>query len=241
MHRFRIDPHLKNAGCVPFSPEEARHAAQVLRLTPGTQVELLDGIGGLYRAELIQVSKAAVVARLGEELPSTEPRNRVTLYQGVAKGEKMDWIVQKAVELGVFRIQPVCFSRCVAQSQHKAERWQRIALEAAKQCGRGRIPEINEPISLGAALAFLKNHHQCVVPWEEEQSVALSDALRPNPSDLGLVIGPEGGLDPSEMDMLSKSGAISVTLGPRILRTETAAIAALAMVLYAMGDMGCRP
>ncbi|HML49156.1 MAG TPA: RsmE family RNA methyltransferase, partial [Clostridia bacterium] len=184
------------------------------------------------------VTKSAVVARLGEELPSVEPKTRVTLYQGVAKGEKMDWIVQKAVELGVFRVQPVCFSRCVAQSQHKAERWQRIALEASKQCGRGRIPEINEPIALD--LALLKNHDQCVVPWEEERSAALSDALRPDQSDLGLVIGPEGGLDPSEMDMLSKTGAISITLGPRILRTETAAIAALAMVLYAMGDMGCR-
>jgi 16S rRNA (uracil1498-N3)-methyltransferase len=229
------------ADCATLSPEEARHASQVLRLTPGTSVELLDGMGGLYRAELVQVSKAGVVARIEAELPNAEPRTRVTLYQGVAKGEKMDWIVQKAVELGAFRIQPVCFARCVAQGQHKAERWQRIALEAAKQCGRGRIPKVEEPLPLQAALESLARHEQCLVPWEEERSAALSGLLRPDALDIGLIIGPEGGLDPAEMDMLSTCGAVSVTLGPRILRTETAAVAALTMVLAAMGDMGCRP
>lgn len=240
MHRFRIEPLTPGADCAALPPEEARHAAQVLRLTPGTSVELLDGVGGLYRAELDQVSKSGVVARVGEALPSTEPRTQVTLYQGVAKGEKMDWIIQKAVELGVRCIQPVSFVRCVAQGQHKAERWQRIALEAAKQCGRGRIPEVKEPLPLDAALPLMR-HEQCLVPWEAERSRALSEALSPSAADIGLVIGPEGGLDSMELDMLSRCGAISVTLGPRILRTETAAVAALAMVLYAMGDMGCRP
>lgn len=141
MHRFIVQSGLERGEEALLSPEEAAHASRVLRLRPGEEIELMDGAGRLFAAELTSVSREAVSARVKEELPSRESEIEVTLLQGLPKAEKMDWVVQKATELGVARIIPVRMERCVVKldekdAQKRRERLQRIAAEAAKQCGR---------------------------------------------------------------------------------------------------------
>jgi len=160
----------------------------------------------------------------------------VTLFQGIPKGDKMDSIVQKCVELGVFEIQPVVFSRCITQETRTA-RWQRIAIEAAKQCGRARIPQIKESIPFDVLLDLLPCVEQTYVCWE----YAEAGGFKTMPRTAGLVIGPEGGITAEEFFSLTNAGTQPLSLGPRILRTETAGPTALAIALFAWGELGCRP
>mgnify|MGYP002403718807 CR=1 FL=1 len=168
------------------------------------------------------------------------------MLQGIAKGDKMDFIIQKCTELGIRRIIPVVTKRTVVQlTQEKAkkrqERWQRIAEETAKQSQRGLIPEVKEVTPLEEALKDLGDQ-PLLIPWEEEKVQTMKEVLQANKennnSSLALLIGPEGGLDPEEVALAKTYQGIPVTLGPRILRTETAGMAALTMILYELGDLG---
>ena len=236
-----------------LSPEEAQHALRVLRLAPGDAVELLDGREA-YAGTLTRVERQAVWARVGERLPSRETAVRVTLCQGLAKADKMDWIVQKCTELGVYGFQPLRMARCVtrmaADDPRVLERWPRIAREAAKQCGRARVPGIAAPAAVDALDALWARQHRILVPWEGEHTCDLRRALD-EPARAGspeaaldgrgehiaLVIGPEGGIAEEEVAQLCALGARTVTLGPRILRTETAGMAALAALLALRGEL----
>lgn len=243
MHRFYADDDRSSADLAVFSPEDARHASAVLRLKPGQHVEIIaDSVR--WDAELLKVSPAETTARFLSSLPSTEPVLSVTLFQGVPKSDKMDLIVQKATELGVRRIVPILMTRCVSRpdpkdQNRKRERWQKIAREAGKQSGRCVIPEVCEPVSLQrlTVLPFMPETN--VVPWEEARSFGplAFKASHPNPSSLGILIGPEGGIEKEEIDFLKSAGFIPLTLGKRILRTETAGLAALASLMTLYGEM----
>lgn len=223
---------------------DAQHAVRVLRLTAGDEVELMDA-GRRYAAAIEAAGPDGVRVRITRELPSTEPRVRVTLFQGLPKAEKMELIVQKCTELGVYEVQPVAMERCVAQikdkdAEKKRERWQKIAREAAKQCGRAQVPQVHAPATLMQLAQALSGMDLLMVPWEDARDGSIRDALEKLPEGaarIGIVIGPEGGMSEKEARCLEDWGGHLVTLGARILRTETAGMAALTLTLGFLGEM----
>ncbi|MGI6705269.1 MAG: 16S rRNA (uracil(1498)-N(3))-methyltransferase [Clostridia bacterium] len=247
MHRFFIDEQEIVDNRVLITGGDAHHIHKVLRLAKGAEIFLCDGKGKEYRATIISVNKGIVEAMIvGEIQRFTEPSCKVTLYQGVPKSDKMDWIVQKCVELGIYRIVPVLMERCVVRLEtkkdrmKKRDRWQKIAEEAAKQSGRLRIPPVEEPIPLSEALKGMSDHSLILVPWEEEKEQGIKSVLsaHKDPQAIAYMIGPEGGMTAYEAEQLRIQGGIHVTLGRRILRTETAGIAVLSMILFHMDEMG---
>lgn len=229
---------------IPLPKEEAQHALKVLRLGVGDAIDALDGEGRRFAAVIESAGGSEAEARLTEELPSNEPPVRVTLYQGLPKADKLDFIVQKLTELGAARVVPVKMERCVVKSDAKdgakrRERLQKIAREAAKQCRRACPPEIVEPQTWKQALARMAEHELVLVPWEDAQGLTLKKvcAEMPGAKDVGIVVGPEGGMSADEVDAMAQAGARVVTLGPRILRAETAAVASVAMAMTLWGDL----
>ena len=242
MHRFYFDETRRENDRVRLDEEESKHALQVLRLKKDAKIVLLDGLGGVYVAQVIDTSKQRVVAAILSELPDNEAGTRVTLYQGLPKADKMESILQKCTELGVHAVQPVLFSRCVRDPLKSGDKWllrlRRIAREAAKQCGRGQVPMVGQPKSFAEMMERLAGHRLVLIPWEEAAGAHIRDVLRDHPArEIALVIGPEGGITPEEIGRLTALGAKTVTLGPRVLRTETAGMAALAAILTLTGDL----
>ncbi len=218
--------------------EDVKHISKVLRMAPGDKVMLCDGEGYQYLAHIDEITKDEVtLGILYKEKCASEPSRRITLYQGLPKGDKMELIVQKCVELGISEIVPVAAERSIVRIKPgefggKRTRYQRVAYEAAKQCGRGRIPEIADLTTFKTA--DMTCHDLIIIAYEDEKGNTLKSLLRANmqAKDIAIVIGPEGGLESSEVELLTQKGGKAVTLGPRILRTETAGMAALAMILY---------
>jgi len=244
MHRFIIREGLADGAEVAFSQEEAAHAFKVLRLRAGEKVELSDGEGRLFSAELLMVEREQVTAKVEEELDGKEAPVRITLYQGYPKADKLELIVQKLTELGACRIVPVVMERSVAKPDPKdkgkrKERLQRIAQEAAKQCGRGMVPEVEEAITWKQAKARFEAHELTIMPWEDAKDVHLKDVHEQKPEirDIAIVIGPEGGISEAEANEAMDKGAVCVTLGPRIMRTETAALASVTVAMNLWGDI----
>ena len=244
MHRFYAAEETASAGAqVTLPAEDARHAAQVLRLRAGDEAEIFAG-GARYLARAEEISAQRAAFTLLERLPDTEPGLWVTLFQGLPKGDKLETVIQKSVELGVKEIVPVAFSRCVARldardAARKLERWRKIAREACKQSGRAFFPEVGTPVTVRELCGKLGGFDAAAVPWEEARGRGLTafHAAHPAARRLAVVIGPEGGIDPGEIDALRAAGCEPVTLGPRILRTETAPIAALAALMTLYGEM----
>ncbi len=242
MHRFFFEEIHRDNDRVLLDEAESKHALTVLRLKKGSQIVLLDGLGGVFEAEIEDDGKQRVVARVTGRLPDNEAKTRVTLYQGLPKADKLELILQKCTELGVHALQPVLFERCVRDvgknADKELQRLRRIAREAAKQCGRGQVPMVGQPKPFAELADRIRRHDIALVPWEEAQGTRIQDALGgARPHDVALVIGPEGGIAPEEIHRLTALGAKTVTLGPRILRTETAGMAALASILTLTGDM----
>ena len=242
MHCFYIGA-VEDGGAY-LLPDEARHARKVLRLGPGDEVCAMDGDGRRWRAAIRHAGEDGVRVDLLEALPSGEPPVRLTVYQGIPKADKLDFVAHKLTELGASALVPVKMDRCVVKldakdGRKRRERLERIAREAAKQCNRGRAPSVAEPMGWAEALGAMAAHDLLLVPWEEAGGYRLKDAFaaRPDAADIGVVIGPEGGMSPQEVDAMLALGARTVTLGPRILRTETAAIAAAALVMQLWGDV----
>ena len=226
---------------------EALHVAKVLRLQAGAVIIVCDAEGRSAEAEVTAVSEERIVLQLRHILEETaEADLRLHVLQGLAKGEKMEWVLQKTVELGCSFFAPIAAERSVLRldakkAAAKQERWERIALEAAKQCKRSRIPEIRPVASLDEALAALPEGALLLVLYEDEKSLGLKEALAALPEcpqEVALLIGPEGGLTQQEVALARQHGALVVRMGPRILRTETAAVAAAAIVMYELGDLG---
>ena len=243
MHRFYADPENCVDNIVSLPEEDARHACTVLRMKPGQPAEIFMG-GNRWFAEMLFVSPKDVRLRLLSPLPSTEPSVFVTLYQGLPKSDKMDLIMQKAVELGVSRIVPVLMERCVSRpdpkdSARKLERWRKIVREAGKQSGRCLVPEVSDILTLKQVLQDPDLPEVNIVPWESAEGIGPLSFSKSHPvlSSIGIMIGPEGGIDPDEISLLQASGFIPVTLGKRILRTETAGLAAVSAIMCLYGEM----
>ena len=243
MHRFYADPENCIDSVVSLPEEDARHACTVLRMKPGQQAEIIMD-GERWSAEMLSVSPKDVRLRLLSRLPSTEPAVSVTLYQGLPKSDKMDFIVQKAAELGVSRIVPVLMDRCVSRpdpkdSVRKVERWRKIVREAGKQSGRCLIPQVSEILTLKQVLNDPALPVVNIVPWENTGDNGPLSFSKSHPliSSIGILIGPEGGIHAEESCLLQSSGFIPVTLGKRILRTETAGLAAVSAIMCLYGEM----
>lgn len=231
MHTFFTPPPVD--GFALLDPQDAHHALKVLRLR--AEEPLYIASEGRHYEGVFVPDGASPGVRVLREIKSREPGARVTLYQGLSKGERMDIVMQKCTELGVARIVPCLFSRCVAQWEgggKKLLRWQRVAREAAVQSGRSLVPEVEACLSFEQLKQALGAHEQVLIPWEEG-GASLRSAYQ-GAKDVALVIGPEGGITRQEVEALSGT---PVTLGPRILRTETAGMAALTMILTLSGDM----
>ena len=227
---FTQDPE---EGRVQLDPDDARHLIRVLRAQPKERIAVVFS-GRRFEAEL-EIEGDAAFGHLLGPLPCAEPRCKVTLYQGLPKGDKMDLIVQSCTQLGVHRIVPCQMQRCVSKwegGDKKLLRWQRIAREAAVQAGRSEVPQIGDCLSFDGLCKALSTHKQALVPWEEGGQ-SLHTAYK-GAADIALVIGPEGGVTAEEIARLP---ALQLTLGPRILRTQTAGMAAIAMLLMLSGDM----
>jgi 16S rRNA (uracil1498-N3)-methyltransferase len=214
-------------------------------MRPGEEIMLFDNTGWAYRAALDAVEREAVHALVVDRLQwKTEAQTRVTLYQGLLKGNKFEWVLQKGTELGIAEFVPVLAARSVAGgvqdvSNAKLERWQRIIAEAAEQSGRAVLPNLRKPMLFKQACQAAHQQGLALIPWEEERSFRLRQALQDHPSKhVSLMIGPEGGFAQEEVASAREAGVIPVTLGPRILRAETAGLAAATAVLYEMGDFG---
>lgn len=242
MHSFYIDPPAGGMAALPA--DEAKHAAKVLRLRAGDEIVAMDGAGGRWRAEIAKIGGGQALARLLEPLDSHEPPVRVTVYQGVPKADKLDFIVQKLTELGAAALVPVKMERCVVRldqrdGEKRRERLERIAREAAKQCGRAQPPAVSEPLDWKDALGNMARRGLLIAPWEEARETRMKDifAAHPGAKDIGVVVGPEGGMTAEEVDAMIAAGARTITLGPRILRAETAAVVAAALAMQLWGDL----
>lgn len=253
MHRFFVEQqHIEEEEGVLWAVldgDDAHHIHRVLRLRTGQAVEIADGAGNDYLGTLDEVSADRVRVRLGPARPSRgEPNVRITLFQGLPKADKMDWVVQKAAEVGTSVVVPVTMDRSVtALSPSKAaarvSRWQRIAHSAAQQAARGRVPVLQQLSTLADALAAWREEAPgglLLVPWEEEQARGLRGLLRDasGTREVGIVIGPEGGMTEAEIELCALHGGVACTLGPRIFRTETAGVVVAALILYELGEMG---
>ena len=241
MHCFYIEPPVDGVAALP--KDEAKHAAKVLRLRPGDPVCAMDGAGGRWDA-VIETVGDGVTVRLMDRLPDNEAPVRLTVYQGIPKAEKLDFIAQKLTELGAAALIPVRMERCVVKLDEKdgkkrRERLERVALEAAKQCQRARATKISAPVTWKQALEAMRRHDLVLVPWEDARGWRMKDACADHPEarDIGIVIGPEGGMSEDEVRAMQDIDALTVTLGPRILRTETAAVVSAALAMQLWGDL----
>ena len=230
--------------------QDAVHIRRSLRLRPGGNITLCDGRGSDYFCEIKEFAGDDVVLKVLYRSPTAcEPSTEVTLYQGLPKGDKLELIIQKAVELGVTAIVPVETARSVARidsqpekTEKKRQRLQKIADEAAGQSGRGILPKVEMPVSFKKALDRMNRDGAPVIVFYEGGGRRMADLVSGESRRIAIVVGPEGGFDPSEIEELTKQGALTATLGPRILRCETAPIAALAVIMSLTGNMdGCAP
>jgi len=226
--------------------KDAHHISHVLRMKVGQQLQIVgnDQVSALMEIEAI--TEAVVSVRLVEKLATfNEPSIRIILAQGLPKSDKMDFIVQKAVEMGVSEIIPVSMDNCVVQldtekAKKKTERWQKIVEEAAKQSKREIVPQVSRPLTLKQLLDLKQGVRLKIVAYEVEDRRGLKEFLQSQKSikEILLLIGPEGGISKEEFNLLKEGGMISVSLGKRILRTETAGLATVAAILYETGDFG---
>ncbi|MDD6735965.1 MAG: 16S rRNA (uracil(1498)-N(3))-methyltransferase [Clostridiales bacterium] len=242
MSKFFIPRENIEDGRLYIRGGDVSHITRVLRHNIGDEIVCCDGMGNDYKVKLSHVDKNQIICDIIEHKKSdTESDLRVILIQGVPKAAKMDYIIQKTTELGISEIYPCELSRCVAKinDAKKTERWQKIAREAAKQSGRGIIPVIHEPIKIDKAIDILKKSDVAFVPYECAEGSYLKPVLHAagSPGTAAFLIGPEGGFDKQEINKISESGIPVISLGNRILRTETAGEAVLSMVMYEIGDI----
>ena len=234
--RFHIAAALHSGMQLDFPDEAAHHAARVLRLRTGEAVTLFDGKGGEYEAHIVAIGRSGVRVAVGtHHQRERESPLSITLVQGLSSSDRMDFIIQKAVELGVAAIQPVLTAKSVVRLSNergaaKRIHWQRVAIAACEQCGRNRVPEI------GAALPISRYAPNDAAVKVVLSPLATKDLKQFVHSPLTLAVGPEAGFDAAEEDLLSQKGFIPARLGPRILRTETAALAAIAALNALRGD-----
>lgn len=236
LSRFFIDAPL-SLGEHDLPETQAHYIGRVLRMAPGDAVQLFDGSGQEYLGQLLEVGKKTVRVSLTEALPGqAESSLHVHLGQGLSRGERMDWAIQKATELGVNVITPIVSERCeVRLKDERADKrlahWRQVAISACEQCGRSSVPLINPPLTLSEWLAACDEQLKLVLHPVAEPLVS-----HERPTSLAFLIGPEGGLSEAEVEQAKAAGFHSARLGPRVLRTETAPVVALAVAQQLWGD-----
>jgi len=241
LNRVYVDQPLATGGEVLLPDAAAYHVARVLRLRAGAPLVLFDGSGADFRGELAAIEGDRVRVTVGERSAGLrESPLAITLVQAVSRGERMDWTLQKATELGVKRIQPVLSARSVVrldeqQAAKKLRHWQAIVAAACEQCGRSVLPEVRAPLDLPQYLAGSPRDGQRLVlsPTGPASLAGLASMA----ARVELLIGPEGGLDDAEVEAAARAGFAPVRLGPRVLRTETAGIVALSVLQGTWGDL----
>ena len=250
MSRFFVEPDQISGEMIYMTDsDDIKHLSKVLRLGEGDFIDVSDTKEYEYHCEILEVSRDEVKLQIHDKQNfAKEPKLRVTLYQGVPKQGKMETIIQKNVELGINKIVPVFTKRCVVTDSRgnfgkKIDRWQKVSAEAVKQCKRGIIPEITDAINFKEMVAQSVEEHDLVLfLFEDEQETTVKQVLRQKQAErtsaggsiesVALLIGPEGGFAAEEAEAIIEAGACCATLGKTILRTETAGMAALAMVMY---------
>jgi 16S rRNA (uracil1498-N3)-methyltransferase len=245
MHRLFVPPEQLGGPRIRLTSEQARYLGTVLRLKPGEEIEVFDGKGARFRAWLEDAPELdAAALRIAEPLREGPMRAvDVVLVQALAKGEKMELVVQKATELGASRIVPLAAERAVVRLDgerggSRAARWRRVAEEAARQCGRADVPRVDEPSGWDAVFDLLRDEPlRRGLLLDPEESLRLGQAARGARRVL-LAVGPEGGFSPEERARAREGGLLPAGLGPLVLRTETAGLAALAVVLHVSGELG---
>ena len=241
LNRIFCDGPLTSGADIDLPSAGAYHVARVLRMREGAPLSVFDGDGHEFRAEIVRVDGDKVTVKLGEHTPgTTESPLKITLVQGVSRSERMDWTLQKATELGVAAVAPVLTARSVVrldekQAVKKQAHWRGIVVGACEQCGRARIPAVATPVTLREYFANVRKDGLRLVlsPSAPGSLVGLSSM----PSKVELLIGPEGGLEDDELHAAQKAGFMPVRLGPRVLRTETAAVVALSVLQGLWGDL----
>jgi 16S rRNA (uracil1498-N3)-methyltransferase len=236
-HRFWVAGEQLEGEQVRFTESQAHQIRSVLRLRAGDQVRVFDGVTLADR--VVQLTEDTATGRtIGKAPQAPEPRTCLTVYPALLQRDKFEVVLQKLTEVGVASITPIVSVRSLvrrAPDDSRYSRWRMILREAAEQCGRGVVPELLPTQPLSAALQCASG--RVVMPYEAERQLALRDALRGEPQDVALFVGPEGGYTLEEVDCARQSGAQVVSLGPRVLRAETAAVVAAALVLYERGDL----
>jgi 16S rRNA (uracil1498-N3)-methyltransferase len=245
MPRFLVDARAIQDGQPVLTGEVAHRISRVLRMAPGDTAELLDGSGNVYSVVIASIDRDRVSCRLTSTSKNIgEPSVHITLCQGVMKGEKFDWALQKGTEVGISEFVPMVCKRSVpglsdADRPNKRGRWTKIIAEAVEQSGRSRLPVLHPATSFEDACHLAVPQTLALIPWEEAQGRGLKQALTSTiPQKVLLYIGPEGGFDPNEVHYAESLGIQPVTLGSRILRAETAGLVAASAVLYHSGDLG---
>jgi 16S rRNA (uracil1498-N3)-methyltransferase len=247
MPRLFVEPTKLAEEVVVLADEDHRYLTRVLRLDVGAEVTLFDGKSVEATARIMRIGPRALELKIEERRPVAGiDRPHVTVIQGLAKGDKLDFIVQKATELGAARIIPVTTARAVARldagairTMSRRARWQKIAREASRQSGRLDVPEVEGVAALSTALAASPKDALKLMLWEGARQTSLRSQLPAKPpQQIVIAIGPEGGFTVEEVEAARHAGFIAVGLGPRILRTETAALVVLSILGYALGDLG---
>ena len=240
MPRFFIPPGEARPGCMlTLDRDASSHIARSLRMRAGETLTLSAGEGTDFEAEITDTGEAVTVRVLSESLCGTEPGTRTVLFQALPKGDKMDWIVQKATELGVYAIQPFLSSRCISRPdgksmEKKRARLQKIAFEAAQQSGRGRVPEVRGLVDIKDLPGIMPEK---TLFFYEKGGKRVAELLTPGEREVGLIVGSEGGFSPEEAAFLESQGAVPATLGARILRCETAPVCGLSVIFNCTGDI----
>jgi len=250
LHRFFVSGEALQGENAVLRGRQARQISEVLRLGAGEHIIVLDNFGWEYKLRLTNVRKYEIRAEVVGKQPATgEPAARITLFQSLGKQDKFEWVLQKCTEIGVVRFVPMIARRSVVRrcgeiGENKVARWQRIITEAAEQSHRGRLPSLDAPIKFEKGMAELEGFERSLIASTRAQGVSLRDSLRgcgacnTGGVDLALIVGPEGGFTEDEVERGRTGGAIPFSLGPRILRTETAAVAATSVILYELGELG---
>ncbi|MBR6790794.1 MAG: 16S rRNA (uracil(1498)-N(3))-methyltransferase [Oscillospiraceae bacterium] len=222
-----------------LSGEDAAHISRSLRLRPGEEIDLCDGKGTDYHCRILSIGETVEVEILDRHPSETEPKVRLILYQACPKGDKMELIIQKAVELGAYAVVPVLTDRCISRPDGKSMakklvRYQKIAEEAAKQSGRGLIPEVRPLLTLKQAA---ESYEGKGIVFYEKGGERLNQLVTGDEEAISLFVGSEGGFAPEEIELLESKGVLTATLGKRILRCETAPLCGLSVVLSLTGDI----
>lgn len=241
MHHFFVEPTQICGDTIAIEGSDLNHMKNVLRIKPGEQVEISDGSSNRYICEVDEYEQDAARLHICDKIPDdVELPSKIYLFQGLPKADKMELIIQKAVELGVYEVVPVVTKRAVVKldekkAAKKVARWNAIAEGAAKQSGRNRIPEVHDVMTFAEVLEFAKSLDVRLIPYEKAEGMGTMksavDQIKPGES-IGVFIGPEGGFEEAEIEQAMEQEIIPVSLGKRILRTETAGLTILSILMY---------